>query len=161
VRANYGGTDSGSNGTDFSVSTPTPRNASAYDAWRGRTFSTAELASSSISGDLASPSGDGMTNLEKYAFNLNPHKVDKSLAVSYSAQASGSTRTLTLSHRKSHFAKDLSYSYEVSSDLKTWSTGGTSIPATTVSDSQTDRVSVSASSATGRALFMRVRVVHY
>ncbi len=159
IRANYGNTNSSSNSADFSTGVVTPRDGSGYDAWRSRNFSASELSLASVSGDNASPSGDGVTNLSKYAFNLDPHKADGVTAASYTAQSSGATRTLTLTHRKNRFAKDVSFVYELSPDLVAWATGNTSAPAVTSFDAQTDTVSVAATSSAG-TLYMRVKVSH-
>jgi hypothetical protein len=43
-----------------------------YEDWRAFYFTPAQLADPAISGDSADPSGDGIPNLVKYAFDLNP-----------------------------------------------------------------------------------------
>lgn len=155
-RTDAGGIDTNSNGADFSASIPTPNNTSAFDAWMSRTFTAAELRVISISGALASPSSDRVSNLAKYAFNLDPHKADGPSAFSYSTEVSGSGRILTLSHRKNHYAVDVTFTYEVSFDLVTW----TALPAPSTDvasvDAKTDMVSVSVA-APAPAFFIRLR----
>ena len=47
-----------------------------YEDWRVFYFTPAELANPAISGDGADASGDGIPNLVKYAFDLNPRVVN-------------------------------------------------------------------------------------
>lgn len=58
-------------GHTASLSHPPP---SALQAWRYAHF--ASLEGSGNAADLANPAGDGLPNLLKYAFNLNPHAPD-------------------------------------------------------------------------------------
>ena len=52
-----------------------------YSAWKARVFTQEEQADPAISGELAlSPAGDGIPNLLKYAFAVDPH-IDGSLAL--------------------------------------------------------------------------------
>ena len=147
------------NVADFSTSAPTPHNGTAYNAWHTRIFSASESGNSTISGDFANPSGDGLNNLAKYAFNLDPHMADGMAAMSRTTQFSGNGLILTLAHRKNHFAADLSFSYEISTDMVHWTPTGISAPTTTTLDAQTDRVSVSVFS-TSPVLFIRIRLSH-
>ncbi|MEA3189131.1 MAG: endonuclease mitochondrial [Chthoniobacter sp.] len=156
-RLHAGASDSNNNSTDFIAGAPIPRNTTAMEAWRNRTFSAAELALVKVSGSLANPSGDGMTNLGKYSFNLDPHHTDAALAVSYGMQSSGKSHTLTLTHRKNHFAADITFSYEWSSDTMTWSPLNGVTSSVVPVDAETDAVSISTSS-TNAALFLRVKV---
>ena len=50
--------------------------ALTFDEWRAAHFSAAELADPAISGEGANPTGDGFSNLLKYAFDLDPHLAD-------------------------------------------------------------------------------------
>ncbi len=43
-----------------------------YAAWQNAMFSPSQLGTPAISGDTASPAGDGISNLMKYALDLNP-----------------------------------------------------------------------------------------
>jgi DNA/RNA endonuclease G (NUC1) len=156
ARAHAGGTNTNDNAADFTACPPAPRAAAAMDAWRSRSFSAGELASATASGDLANPSGDGVSNLLKYAFNLDPHAVDGRTACTYTSSVSGSDRILTLTHRLNHFAADITCTYEVSFDLVTW----TPLDAPTLSvamlDAQTDLVTISVATA-APSFFIRVQ----
>jgi sugar lactone lactonase YvrE len=45
---------------------------SSFASWQARWFSPVQLANAAISGATATPAGDGIPNLLKYALNLNP-----------------------------------------------------------------------------------------
>ena len=156
LRTNLGGTDTDDNGTDFAVATPAPHHSTALDAWRSRTFTESELAADSISGSLANPTGDGLSNLLKYAFNLDPRKNDGPSAMTATGQVEGNDRILTLSHRKNHFAADLTYTYEVSFDLVSWTPLDAPDLEVVPLDPTTDRVTVSVVS-TAPAFYLRVK----
>lgn len=49
-----------------------------YEDWRASYFTPVELANAAISGDGADASGDGIPNLIKYAFSLNPRAANSS-----------------------------------------------------------------------------------
>ena len=156
MRANLGGTDTDDNAADFIVSAPLPDNGSRMDAWRARAFTTAELSVPAFSGDLANPSGDSMNNVAKYAFNLDPHDSDGRSAVKHAFTKVGNSCILTLTHRRSRFAADITFTYEVSSDLITW-TALSEPPLSVVAlDAATDLVSLSLTS-TVRVLYLRLK----
>src|SRR6202034_3037404 len=43
-----------------------------FASWQARHFSSSQLSQLSLSGSTSSAAGDGIPNLLKYAFNLNP-----------------------------------------------------------------------------------------
>src|ERR1700745_1985848 len=56
-------------------------NADTYQAWKARVFTEAEQADPAVSSETAlSAAGDGIPNLLKYAFGLDPHQ-DGTLAL--------------------------------------------------------------------------------
>ena len=92
------------------------------EAWRERYFSPALREDASISGPNASPAGDGVHNLMKYALDLSPWEpvsirdfVD--LAVS-------EDRVLSLFYRKRTDIDDIAYIPEVSENMIEWNGGG-------------------------------------
>jgi hypothetical protein len=155
LRAHRGGTDTDDNAADFTAAAPAPRNGSALDAWLARQFSEAELGQPTIAGVLANPSGDGAPNLTKYAFNLDPHRFDAPTAQQAALQLEGADRVLTLRHRRNHFAADLTYSYEVSFDLRTWVALDSPELEVVPLDSETDAVSLTVVTTAPR-VFLRV-----
>lgn len=98
--------------------------------------------------DLANPSGDGIANLLKYAFNLAPNPGDlananyKILAPNGTAGLPSASRdaqgrlVIEFLRRKSANTPGLSYVVESSSDLQTW----TSLDLTTASTTSIDGV---------------------
>lgn len=94
--------------------------ADTYADWRGRVFSTAEQANSAISGEGASPAGDGIANLTKYALNLDPHQ-DGSASL---PRVTSDGTYLLLTYRVPPYAtSDLHVVPEVSPDLRGWHRG--------------------------------------
>lgn len=47
-----------------------------FQAWQAANFTPAQLADPAVSGPFASPAGDGLTNLEKFAFGLGAFAFD-------------------------------------------------------------------------------------
>ena len=76
----------------------------------------AELADSSISGDLADPDHDGFSNLMDYALGLPP----KGQTSTNRPTASIRNGYLTLTYTRSKAATDVSVTVEGSNDLLTW-----------------------------------------
>jgi hypothetical protein len=74
--------------------------------------------------DVASPAGDGVANLIKYALGLDPQTpAVNSQLPSGSIQPDGSQRYLTLTANRVALAPDVTYAVEVSGDLQNWSSG--------------------------------------
>ncbi|MGC3989695.1 MAG: endonuclease [Chthoniobacteraceae bacterium] len=124
----------------------------AQQSWKNVAFTTTELSDNTISGDTADPDGDGISNLVEYAENLNP-KTANSLSDQETIQTSGSA--LNLTHRKNRWATDLSFSYQISTDLQSWTTVTPSTTSTTHLDIDTDQVTVSVPMS-GTREFIRV-----
>jgi len=144
-----------------------------YSAWKARVFSDTEQADPAISGELAlSPAADGIPNLLKYAFALDPHR-DGSFALPQLSlmqvvdPESGQPRkfpAITYRVSSTDYPSDLYFVPEISFDLQTWRRGET------VFDSPISQTPVNASDptfVTCRALlpvsenskaFLRVRV---
>ncbi len=97
-----------------------------WEAWREQNFTAAQLTNSAISGDTATPAQDGVPNLLKYALGLSPltPAAPSSLPV-LSTLASGGTNYLTLSFTQLQSLADITYTVQVSDDLKTWNSGAT------------------------------------
>ena len=91
-----------------------------FTAFQNEYFTPAELANPSVSGPGADPDGDGLNNLEEYAFGLNPRQTD---ARSFSPSGAISNGHLTLTFIRRHDVADLAYIPEASSDLNDWNSG--------------------------------------
>ncbi len=101
------------------ISTPLPSGISASKTtWLQQYFTVPQLLDSTISGDNASPSGDGISNYLKYALNLNPW-VDGHMGLPQPAVANGYLELIFTAYQS-----DVIYNVEASTDLATWSTDG-------------------------------------
>ena len=95
----------------------------SFTSWQSGRFSSAQLSNAAISGATATPAGDGITNLMKYALNLDPlTSGDASLPVAGTTTVSG-TKYLTITYTQVIAATDIVYTVEVSADLQTWNSG--------------------------------------
>jgi len=105
--------------TIYSTSVPLVVGTSdAKLAWLQNNFTTAQLGQPSIVGDTATPAGDGIPNLLKYAFNLNPLlNGQSSLPI---PQIVNGQLTLMFTIPPA----DLTYASEASTNLINWSTDG-------------------------------------
>lgn len=115
-----------SNTAAFSITVNPP----SYTSWKIRCFTAAQQANPAISGVTANPSGDGMPNLLKYAFGLNPGAKDFMHWPSITTQGT----FMQFSYRQQPLATDVTYTVQVSDDLVTWNSG----PSYTALVSQSD-----------------------
>lgn len=99
---------------------PPPVASTGYAAWNETHFSAAERADATISGALADPDADGLSNLIEYALGLHPREGD-SAAVPQATVADG---FWTFSYTRPIERADVSYAVEVSTNLQTWTTDG-------------------------------------
>ncbi len=89
------------------------------DSWRTTYFSPAQLQGLTVSGPLADPDGDGMSNLIEYALGKNPMAPD---SPGITVGTANGTLTMTYTHLKS--ATDITITPVWSTDLATWSSSG-------------------------------------
>lgn len=90
-----------------------------FATWRATNFTDADLTNDTISGPLADPDRAGVTNLQRYAFDL-PARGAVANPVTLDTAGSGDTRVLTLTFPRRASATGLTYSLESSPDLVTW-----------------------------------------
>ena len=95
----------------------------SFAAWQTFWFTPAQLADPTISGVTAAPAGDNIANLLKYAFNLNPFVYPASGLPIGSMTAAGGNNYLTLTYTQDIYAADITYTPEVSGDMRTWNSG--------------------------------------
>jgi hypothetical protein len=108
----------------------TATSGTSYASYQATYFSLAEQQSA-ISGPDGNPSGDGIVNLLKYAFNLDPHQAigtppvpnpaPTGLPIAGLLGGSGGP-FVTLTYRRLDAASDLTYAVEQSSTLATFTT---------------------------------------
>jgi sugar lactone lactonase YvrE len=123
--------------------------SSGYPAWQVAKFGP-DASNPVIAGATACPSGDGMSNLLKYAFGLDPHGASAACA----AHIELSGGILTINYTKVLAATDLVYAVEWSSDLATWNTAG--ITDQVVSSDATNQQILA--TAPAQARFLRVHI---
>lgn len=104
------------------------REVSSYTNWQDEVFTLEEQADPTMSGEQASPAGDGISNLMKYAMKLDP----KSSGVANMPRSSAQDGYLTLTYRRNKLASDLTYTVQVTSDLTSaeWQDAGVVISQT-------------------------------
>jgi type VI protein secretion system component Hcp len=126
----------------------------SFASWQAANFTADELADPAISGALANPAGDGLTNLLKYALGLDPHA--PSAVRPEFGQTSGEW-TFTFSRPASR--PDVTYTVQSSPDLTTWTdvTAPLVLVATDpTTGHQTWRATVTKGS--GNTVFVRLQV---
>ena len=113
----------------------------SFSAYQRQYFNLSQQGNPAISGPNANPAHDGLNNLLKYAFGLDPTRVDAAAGLPVVSRTGGS---LTLSFIRRHDVTDLTYTVEVSSDLQTWTSGSgaTQQVSVTALDAQRDQVVV-------------------
>ena len=136
--------------------------ATTYEQWVNAVFDLGQQTDPSISGMGAAPAGDGVPNLVKYAFGLDPLRSATGHPRWFSSGFQDGRLTLGYTLRKA--AADLIYAPQVSGDLAAWSEG----PDTVAEIGRTDldaafaRVSVAdQTTPPAPARFGRVVVDHF
>ncbi|MGI8820587.1 MAG: PKD domain-containing protein [Chthoniobacterales bacterium] len=123
--------------------------------WRRIYFTAAEQNDPLISGDMADPDRDGMTNLAEYALGLNPKKADAAVFTTRSAAGH-----LTLTFPRAKFAREATLTVEVAGDLKgPWSSGsGGTSEEVTADDGIVETVVATDAVSGASPRFMRLRI---
>lgn len=94
-----------------------------FAGWGAACFTPAQQGNASISGPLADPDGDGLTNLEEFAFGGAPWiPSPEALPVAGTMTVSG-TPYATISYNRATGRTGLTFVIEVSSDLQSWQSG--------------------------------------
>lgn len=109
----------GTPGTSFAL-----KNEGAWDAWRFAALGS--YANSGSSGDFATPGNDGVTNLQKYAFNLDAAGTD------YAQLTPGGTRGLPVFFRNAggqYFYQIVRRKASTNPGLAYWVESTTNLPA--------------------------------
>lgn len=98
--------------------------AANYAQWSASYFNSTELATPSISGATATPRGDGVPNLMKYAFDIDPAhpltSADHAILPQSGLKTLSGHPHLTLTYLESQIASGVSYQLQSSADLTTW-----------------------------------------
>lgn len=96
--------------------------SSPYTQWKLSNFTPAEQSNAGISGNFSDPDGDGLINLQEYAFRLHPTQHNTN-GLPVSGIQSG---YLTLSYRQNKDATDIDFTLETAGSLtsESWDAGG-------------------------------------
>jgi hypothetical protein len=124
-------------------------------AWAATYFTSGQLADPTISGETANPAHDGVSNLLKYAFNLNPLLPARNGLPVTATTTSGGSQYLTITYTTQPQANDLTYSVQVSTNLVTW----TALTATAAATSSPVTVTDTTPLSPGIRRFLRVVVI--
>ena len=133
-----------------------------FAAWQSQHFTPAQIADPSISGDAANPSGDGLCNLLKYAFGLDPGKPGAGGRPAAQWVEAGNSTYLALSFRHANAATDLTYTVEACNNPVTgpWTAGGVAVGSAADNGDGTSTVIFRDTTAMGAASerLMRLRI---
>lgn len=126
--------------------------ATAGGAWRQQWFGS--IANTGSAADSANPSGDGIVNLLKRAFNLNPLVVVTSGLPTGAVSPDGTTFIMT--YQKSVAATDLIFQAQTCTDMNSWSPTG--ITDVVVSSDGVTEIHAASVSVANAMQFMRLQV---
>jgi hypothetical protein len=124
-------------GTTYGADQQFTTNPGPHDFWNENYFSAAQLANPAISGAMAAPAGDGISNLMKYALGMNPMVQSASGLPAGGTAVIGGANCLTFTYTKMDAATDITYVPQWSTDLVNWSTTG--FTQTVLSDNGTSQ----------------------
>lgn len=127
-----------------------------FAQWAGANFLEEDLADESISGPSAAPAGDGIPNIVKYAFALDPYESGRDGL----PELQTVDDTWQLSYPRRLDATDISYVVETSEDLVSWTADNSENTSVTVEpvDEGFERVEVQGATSLNNRLFLRVRI---
>lgn len=99
--------------------------AVSFNQWQTSHFTAAQIGDPSISGFLGTPQMDGVPNLLKYAFDINPSEpmsaVDRAALPAVGRQSINNLTYLTLTYRESSSATGITVNLQKSSTLQSGS----------------------------------------
>lgn len=137
-----------------------PPASEAFEGWVREHFTAAEQEDPAVSGLLADASGDGIANLLKYAFGLDPRIASPGGLPAFGATEDGEP---ALTFRRRLRAVDLAFVPEGSADLESWTPLHEPVGAPTDNGDGTETVTFTGMPDGGDppsgAWFLRVRVV--
>ncbi|HUB66305.1 MAG TPA: putative Ig domain-containing protein [Candidatus Methylacidiphilales bacterium] len=99
---------------------------STYTSWASQYFTEQQMSNPAISGPTATPQNDGVPNLLKYLFDINPAEVmsatDIAALPAVGMTTSGGASYLTLTYRENPTISGITINVQTSADLQTWTT---------------------------------------
>ncbi len=95
----------------------------AFERWRFRHFTPAQLEDPALTGPWVSAAGDGTPNFVRHALGLAPLEAATNAPAHAALTTLGNDRYLSLTYTRAKDAADVLYQPEVSPDLGNWYTG--------------------------------------
>ena len=143
-----------------SLAAPTPgENPTLQTEWQRVYFTPAELANTAVSGDLADPDADGLTNLAELATASDPRSSDSGRDAVV-AQTQPDSHILVTIRRAA--IPGITVTFQTSPDLTTWTDATASMTLQTIANPQTGWLTETyrtIAPATSGAAFWRIRAV--
>lgn len=130
----------------------------AFQAWKNGRFTSAELANTSISGDLANPDKDTLPNLLEYTLNRNAKLPESTPALSVSRTVIGSAQFVDLVFVRNRHASDVTVSFEGSATMQSWAPVTANVIVSTVLSYTAEERTVRIAAPAG-PYFVRMKVV--
>jgi sugar lactone lactonase YvrE len=106
-------------------------------AWTEASFNASQFANPALSGPTGNADGDGMPNLLKYAFDINPLSSGTSGRPALSFYSSSGRNYMALTYRRNILATDLIYDVQVNSTLNPASWTTVTVPEQIIGQDQT------------------------
>lgn len=135
----------------------------AWDEWRAHYFTPAELAKTTISGDMADPEGDGLANFLEMAFSSDPKNASPEAlpaarieTITTGVAVAGEYLTVTFTRRNG--IQGLMVEPEFSDDLISWNRDGILLNSIDHGDGS-ETVTYRAAAPDSRRRFVRVMAV--
>ncbi|MDB4141994.1 CotH kinase family protein [Akkermansiaceae bacterium] len=126
-----------------------------YSSWSAQYFTVSELADLTVSGPMADASGDGFSNLLKYALGLDPTVKTPVLPVIVEVEGDELTSGFTRLEK----TPDISVIVEVSTDLSSWAPTSSLISSSSNGDGTENVTFQSNATVSGEARqFLRIKV---
>lgn len=141
--------------------------SSTFTQWAGRFFNSAQLADPTASGLTSVPQGDGVPNLLKYLYNIDPSRpmtsTDSAAVATVGTTTVNGTQYLTLTYRRNLLMTGVTVAVQVSTDMQTWTSVQADIDQQIGTDSATGdpivRVGVNMAGAANK--FVRLNVISH
>lgn len=118
-----------------------PQDATTFADWETLFFTAQQLQDSTIAGLNANPAMDGVPNLLKYVFDINPttsmSESDKAALPVVSKFTQSGDTYLALKFRQKSFTTGITVNLQTSTDLKTWTTVPPDLTQNTGTDAAT------------------------
>jgi Endonuclease I len=111
-------------------------------AWKNVRFTAGELGDPAIGGDLADPDRDGFSSLLEYACNRDPHHPDATPAFTLKLVTVSGSPAFEATFQWNRFASDLSFTFEASANLQSWTPVSAIVVDSTALDATTGQATV-------------------